>query len=754
MKGNREAKLDSFGSISVDVGFDPFDIGHDEYEFNSTIRLNGQGDVYAQDFDAAFRPTIGSTHLPRGWYADVGGKSSSIITDAFPTNEVLPGPYNVGHRGDSDRAFAIGDTGDSNRSEVLFEAQVVADDVRATRLSFDVEAWAADPLLATSPSHLALQVDLEFIDENGAFARLDLGWATTTPPLALPDHEQGEGVFGHPRQLISSNKSFVQTDDFNNDGYPDILAKGIRFVGGENRYAGLIGVALNNGDGTFAVLQETETPASARSIVAGDLDNDGNLDLVTTHTRDDQSNFILVLKGDGNGGLSEATSYETGSSRVRAGDATLTDMNNDGVLDVVIANFHENNSSITVFVGVGDGTLTALDPGNLALSFNAVRAAGRTFYTVARELADINGDGSPDLILSDNTGILIMANRGDGTFLSPDSYTASVSSYTKAITVGDFDDDGDLDVMLGGSVLFTNQGNAFSDSHVAIDAYRVEQIQTADLNNDGHLDIVSSRTSSCAVYVTMNKGDGSFDATDTYSRSGCNITDFEIDDVDGDQYLDVVAKPSSDADTMILNNDGDGEFSTSVFSIPGSRNSQLELANVDGDNDIDMVLGGTTYVVPNLRFSVDGNDDRYRMSFDSGAVKASIPADSRIRIRFSVPEESRSANWIFGLDNVEFRTLSPGDSNGDGLFNSSDFVAVFAAKKYESGEPAQWSDGDWNDDGLFDSADFVAALKTGRYEKPLPSIGKESPHDPKPMPDNHAEYLSRQSSRCFICRSL
>ena len=57
-----------------------------------------------------------------------------------------------------------------------------------------------------------------------------------------------------------------------------------------------------------------------------------------------------------------------------------------------------------------------------------------------------------------------------------------------------------------------------------------------------------------------------------------------------------------------------------------------------------------------------------------------------------------------------------GDSNLDGEFNSSDFVAVFSAGKFETGEAANWSEGDWDGDGVFGSGDFVAAFSQGGYE--------------------------------------
>ena len=62
-----------------------------------------------------------------------------------------------------------------------------------------------------------------------------------------------------------------------------------------------------------------------------------------------------------------------------------------------------------------------------------------------------------------------------------------------------------------------------------------------------------------------------------------------------------------------------------------------------------------------------------------------------------------------------------GDSNLDGEFNSSDFVAVFTAGKFEAGTAASWEEGDWNGDGQFTSGDFVAAFTDGGFETgPVP----------------------------------
>jgi hypothetical protein len=70
-----------------------------------------------------------------------------------------------------------------------------------------------------------------------------------------------------------------------------------------------------------------------------------------------------------------------------------------------------------------------------------------------------------------------------------------------------------------------------------------------------------------------------------------------------------------------------------------------------------------------------------------------------------------------------------GDADLNGLFNSGDFVGVFTAGKYETGQAAGWSEGDWDGNGTFDSADFVAAFSDGGYE-----IGPRPPVNAVPEP--------------------
>ena len=114
-----------------------------------------------------------------------------------------------------------------------------------------------------------------------------------------------------------------------------------------------------------------------------------------------------------------------------------------------------------------------------------------------------------------------------------------------------------------------------------------------------------------------------------------------------------------------------------------------------------------------------GDIDLLTAEVQSGMNTASFDLDNSA----TVDDEDRRV-WVEDLKNTFF-----GDANLDGEFNSSDFVSVFGAAKYETGEAATWSEGDWNGDGVFSSSDFVTAFTGGGYEggpRPVAAVPEPS----------------------------
>ncbi|HLW87349.1 MAG TPA: FG-GAP-like repeat-containing protein [Terriglobales bacterium] len=216
-----------------------------------------------------------------------------------------------------------------------------------------------------------------------------------------------------PEQLF-----YAAIGDFNRDGALDVA------TGDPDGYC----VLLGNGNGTFqpANCVSVSNQSDLVDIVAGDFNGDGNLDLATLSS----CCGVVILLGNGNGTFQAAQTYSSGGA---SSSLVTADFNGDGKLDLAIADSESN--SIAILLGNGDGSFqkpsnfaTALGPGVLAT-------------------ADMNGDGNLDLVVGDYglnvASVSVLLGNGDGTFQNYTEYDGSQTSY---LALGDFNNDGMLDV--------------------------------------------------------------------------------------------------------------------------------------------------------------------------------------------------------------------------------------------------------------------------------------------------------------------
>ena len=171
------------------------------------------------------------------------------------------------------------------------------------------------------------------------------------------------------------------------------------------------------------------TGSDPDSIVAGDFNGDGRLDLAIANG---ESNTVSVLLGNGDGGFQPQVTYPVGSDpdSIVAGD-----FNGDGRLDLAVANGGSNN--VSVLLGNGDGTFQP-----------------QVTYTVgdpstAIVAGDFTGDGRLDLAVAGSDGVQILLGNGDGTFQPQVAYAVGIVPV--AMVAGDFSGDGRLDLALAGT---------------------------------------------------------------------------------------------------------------------------------------------------------------------------------------------------------------------------------------------------------------------------------------------------------------
>lgn len=215
----------------------------------------------------------------------------------------------------------------------------------------------------------------------------------------------------------------------------------------------------------------------------------------------------------------------------------IVDINHDGIPDLVTANWAYN--TISVLLGNGNGTF----------QLPTVLSVPGSPESVA--VGDFNGDGELDLVAPLSTNGCILLNNGDGTFQNPLTYpTGSIPS---SIAAGDFDGDGKLDIAVANfgsnsvSILRGNGDGTFQAQVMFPVATEPTSVVAADLNHDGRLDLAVSTLSSDAgndyagaVSVLISVGDGSFLPRVDY-RADFWTTQVVVRDLNHDGHPDLAA---------------------------------------------------------------------------------------------------------------------------------------------------------------------------------------------------------------------
>jgi len=260
----------------------------------------------------------------------------------------------------------------------------------------------------------------------------------------------GDGTF-QPAVIYPSGGSYpasVAVADVNGDGRPDLL---VTNACGDPNCDGTVGVLLGNGNGTFnAPVTYSSDGTLPKSIVVADVNHDGKPDLIVANL---QSHDVGVLLGNGNGTFQTAISYDSGGSD--ASSVAVADINGDGTIDLLVC--HTGQNTVGVLIGKGDGTFQpavnySSDPGSTS---GAAVSVG---------VADMNGDAKPDLLVvnsslggNGNNGgaVAVLLGNGDGTFQAAVNY-ASGGYQALALAVADVNGDGTQDVLLANSCSFNS----------------------------------------------------------------------------------------------------------------------------------------------------------------------------------------------------------------------------------------------------------------------------------------------------------
>lgn len=381
--------------------------------------------------------------------------------------------------------------------------------------------------------------------------------------------------------------------DVDSDGRLDlVVGNTIRGVPTANQPGQQSLLYLNNGAGGFTDATAARLPPGTNNTTSrafGDVDGDGDLDLVLGLSGGAQNRLYL---NDGTGVFTDATAGRLPSSPGDAFALQFGDVDGDGDLDLVVGNYGQQ---CRLFLNNGTGTFTDV---------TAARLLVGSYSTRSLQLGDVDGDGDLDLLLG-NVGTFntvasnrLLLNNGSGTFTDATATRMPLGNYrTQSQALGDVDSDGDLDLVVGNyndqSRLYLNNGTGtFTDGTVArlpVGVYRTGLLQLGDVDGDGDLDLVAGNSGQQSL-LYLNNGAGTYtDATATrMPATNSNSSAQVLGDVDGDGDLDLVGGGLL---RLHLNN-GNGTFTdvTSTRLLVTNNAGSLALGDVDGDGDLDMVF--------------------------------------------------------------------------------------------------------------------------------------------------------------------
>ena len=277
------------------------------------------------------------------------------------------------------------------------------------------------------------------------------------------------------------------------------------------------------------------------------------------------------------------------SDVVNNGDFVISvavgDLNGDGTPDFVTV---DRSTTFTVVTNAGNGIFVP----------SATNSAGiSTTKNFAVAIADINGDGKPDVITMDspNGTVSIFTNAGGGIFVSNATYTVVGETYSFLVT--DINGDGKPDIIIGGYktgtlTILTNAGGAFqlADSILVggTNAPLAMTVAAADINGDGKPDLMVNIK--LGFEVLTNAGGGIFSSNTVYSpaNGGGTVTSA---DFNNDGKVDIAVFGGSPPSLIILTNDGNGILVQSQsFAIPNASGGRVMALDMDGDGYTDLLF--------------------------------------------------------------------------------------------------------------------------------------------------------------------
>jgi LPXTG-site transpeptidase (sortase) family protein len=310
------------------------------------------------------------------------------------------------------------------------------------------------------------------------------------------------------------------------------------------------------------------------AVTSGDFNNDGLTDLVTA---DYGADTVSILLGNGSGSFGPAASFAVGNF---PSSLAVGDFDGDGRQDVATANFGSNDVSVLL----GDGT------GNFGPVSNYASGPGAASLSAV----DFNTDGSLDLAVvnSASNSISILLGNGSGGFGAASNFAVGQNPFF--LTVADFNGDGLPDVATSNSgsddvsiLLGNGTGSLGAATNFGV-AVVPQAIAVGDFNGDSRADLAVPSLSD-VVSVLLGNGLGGFSGPTNFAV-GTDPRWPAVGDFNADGLLDLVVANLNSNDVSVLLGNGSGGFGAATNFGAGVNPMSVAVADFNRDGSPDLAV--------------------------------------------------------------------------------------------------------------------------------------------------------------------
>lgn len=385
----------------------------------------------------------------------------------------------------------------------------------------------------------------------------------------------GDGNFA-AEQTITTNAELVRQvtiADADGDGFNDVFFT--------SYYDSKLSYLKSSGTitPTFTEVRLNNATFGAFSVAAGDLDNDGDKDIVQASLIDRKISWFKNENSTFSSEQNIISEYETYAPyRVR-----MTDIDNDNDQDLLYFSIWEVNTD-------DFGALYLLKNSNNGTTFTKTTLLSLNTNILTYELLDVDNDGDQDIVIaSQNFELRLIKNNGNGTFTAPTIFsTYSFNNVPGSLAAADFDGDGDIDIATrrtdGELSWFENEGGAFTTKNVVLPIGGIPiAVNAFDYDNDGDQDLLYTQYQQGRIGVLKNQGTGVFDAPLVINNNIYRPIPMRFVDLDLDGDTDLVCGSEESKIYGFINN-GENVFDTTVIlSEAQTEVRDLAVADFTGD---------------------------------------------------------------------------------------------------------------------------------------------------------------------------